>query len=93
MNVIILYLQLYNVPPMSSNIKETTSGTQSPPLEATGSEKPMGVCSIDGTKPTYALDREQRKGDSSVSNFSCPSLLTQCTEYFSHLVRDTKEVV
>jgi hypothetical protein len=62
---------------MSSNIKETTSGTQSPPLEATGSEKPMGVCSIDGTKPTYALDREQRKGDSSFLNLSWPSLLTQ----------------
>ncbi len=64
---------------MSSNIKKTTSGTQSPPFEATGSEKPMGVCSIDGTKPTYALDREQRKGDSSFSNFSCSSFLTQRT--------------
>ena len=38
------------------------SGTQSPPLEATGSEVPMGVCSIDGTKPTYLTDLEQRRG-------------------------------
>jgi len=48
---------------MSSQKAGSTSGTQSPPLEATGSEIPMGVCSIDGTKPTYVSDRKQREGE------------------------------
>jgi len=49
---------------MSSNTAAQTqiSGTESPPLEATGSEVPMGVSSIDGTKPNHVSDREQRKG-------------------------------
>ncbi|KAJ3512746.1 hypothetical protein NLJ89_g3335 [Agrocybe chaxingu] len=46
----------------NTTTKKTLSGTQSPPLEATGSAKPMGVSSIDGTqKGGYVLDAEQRK--------------------------------
>ncbi|KAI6043880.1 hypothetical protein EDC04DRAFT_2645852 [Pisolithus marmoratus] len=39
-----------------------SSGTQSPPLEATGSHIPMGVSSINGScsKPTKDID--QREG-------------------------------
>jgi hypothetical protein len=51
------------IPPCLLKTQTSTSGTQSPPLEATGSEIPMGVCSIDGTKPTYVPDMEQRKGE------------------------------
>ncbi|KAG8216771.1 hypothetical protein J3R82DRAFT_7015 [Butyriboletus roseoflavus] len=39
-----------------------TSGTQSPPLEATGSHIPMGVSSIDGTCSRPMKDIEQRAG-------------------------------
>ncbi|KAI9567512.1 hypothetical protein HD554DRAFT_2107715 [Boletus coccyginus] len=39
-----------------------TSGTQSPPLEATGSHLPMGVSSIDGTCSKPMKDIEQRAG-------------------------------
>ncbi|KAI0716738.1 hypothetical protein C8Q76DRAFT_794999 [Earliella scabrosa] len=38
-----------------------TFGTQSPPLEATGSEQPMGVSSIRGDKPQAVPDSQQRK--------------------------------
>ncbi|KAG6377541.1 hypothetical protein JVT61DRAFT_15355 [Boletus reticuloceps] len=37
-----------------------SSGTQSPPLEATGSHIPMGVSSIDGTCSRPMRDIEQR---------------------------------
>ncbi|KAH0835923.1 hypothetical protein J3R83DRAFT_9820 [Lanmaoa asiatica] len=40
------------------------SGTQSPPLEATGSHLPMGVSSIDGTCSKPMKDIEQRAGRS-----------------------------
>ncbi|KAJ8693569.1 hypothetical protein PTI98_008552 [Pleurotus ostreatus] len=41
----------------------TSSGTQSPPLEATGEEKPMGFSSVNSHKePTKVVpDKEQRK--------------------------------
>ncbi|OBZ67465.1 hypothetical protein A0H81_12644 [Grifola frondosa] len=38
-----------------------TFGTQSPPLEATGEEQPMGVSSIDGGQPEAVPDSQQRK--------------------------------
>lgn len=41
-----------------------SSGTQSPPLEATGSHLPMGVSSIDGTCSKPMKDIEQRAGRS-----------------------------
>ncbi|KAI0676369.1 hypothetical protein C8Q78DRAFT_996991 [Trametes maxima] len=37
-------------------------GTQSPPLEATGQEQPMGVSSVDGGKPKAVPDSQQRQG-------------------------------
>ncbi|KAI0355980.1 hypothetical protein OH77DRAFT_1453660 [Trametes cingulata] len=36
-------------------------GTQSPPLEATGEEQPMGVSSVDGGKPQAVSDSKQRQ--------------------------------
>ncbi|KAF4583451.1 hypothetical protein EYR38_002202 [Pleurotus pulmonarius] len=41
----------------------TNSGTQSPPLEATGEEKPMGFSSVDSNKEPVEVvpDKEQRK--------------------------------
>ncbi|KAG2056055.1 hypothetical protein BDR06DRAFT_953502 [Suillus hirtellus] len=39
----------------------SSGGTQSPPLEYTGSHIPMGVCSIDGRVSEPVLDAEQRK--------------------------------
>ncbi|CCL99567.1 uncharacterized protein FIBRA_01585 [Fibroporia radiculosa] len=36
-------------------------GTQSPPLEATGEDKPMGVSSVDGHKPDAVSDMQQRE--------------------------------
>ncbi|EGO29709.1 hypothetical protein SERLADRAFT_379023 [Serpula lacrymans var. lacrymans S7.9] len=47
------------------------SGTQSPPLEATGEEVPMGVSSIDQEEPVqHVKDADQRKDyfDNSVSD-------------------------
>lgn len=41
----------------------TSFGTNSPPLEATGSAKPMGMASVDGTYDAgFVSDGEQRKG-------------------------------
>ncbi|KAF9027955.1 hypothetical protein BDZ89DRAFT_1066504 [Hymenopellis radicata] len=37
------------------------SGTQSPPLEATGEHKPMGVSAVGGGPVEGVLDAEQRK--------------------------------
>ncbi|KAL4256427.1 hypothetical protein AB1N83_011100 [Pleurotus pulmonarius] len=41
----------------------TNSGTQSPPLEATGEEKPMGFSSVNSNKEPVEVvsDKEQRK--------------------------------
>jgi hypothetical protein len=39
-----------------------TSGTQSPPLEATGSEGILGASSIRGSQPDVVKDAEQRSG-------------------------------
>ncbi|KAF9495033.1 hypothetical protein BDN71DRAFT_1448168 [Pleurotus eryngii] len=41
----------------------TSSGTQSPPLEATGEEKPMGFSSVNSHKEATKVvpDKEQRK--------------------------------
>ncbi|CDO70565.1 hypothetical protein BN946_scf184579.g21 [Trametes cinnabarina] len=39
-----------------------TFGTQSPPLEASGQEQPMGVSSVDGGKPQAVSDSSQRQG-------------------------------
>ncbi|TFL04672.1 hypothetical protein BDV98DRAFT_590448 [Pterulicium gracile] len=52
---------------MSSN----QSGTQSPPLEATGDHKVMGASSVDGGKPAPVADTTQRAdyvGDSNASS-------------------------
>lgn len=42
---------------MSSGV----SGTQSPPLEATGEDKPMGASSVQGEAVKAVPDSEQRK--------------------------------
>ncbi|TCD65130.1 hypothetical protein EIP91_003061 [Steccherinum ochraceum] len=44
---------------MSSNAGKSF-GTNSPPLEATGSEKPMGVGSVGGGEPAFKSDGNQR---------------------------------
>jgi len=36
-------------------------GTQSPPLEATGSEKPMGISSVRSGEPEFVTDAKQRE--------------------------------
>ncbi|KAH9940318.1 hypothetical protein B0H21DRAFT_579386 [Amylocystis lapponica] len=46
---------------MSTERVDTSFGTQSPPLEATGQEQPMGVSSIDGGKPDAVPDAQQRE--------------------------------
>ncbi|KAI6019767.1 hypothetical protein F5J12DRAFT_813037 [Pisolithus orientalis] len=45
-----------------------SSGTQSPPLEATGSHNPMGVSCIDGSCSKPMKDVQQREGKSGVSS-------------------------
>ncbi|KAF5311036.1 hypothetical protein D9619_008124 [Psilocybe cf. subviscida] len=48
----------------SSNTRgvNTSFGTNSPPLEATGSEKPMGMSSVHGSHNAgHVSDKEQRK--------------------------------
>ncbi|EPS95125.1 hypothetical protein FOMPIDRAFT_1054446 [Fomitopsis schrenkii] len=40
---------------------KTASGTNSPPLEATGQEEPMGVTGASGAKPKAVPDSEQRQ--------------------------------
>jgi len=41
---------------------KTTSGTNSPPLEATGEDsKPMGVTGASGAKPDAVSDAQQRQ--------------------------------
>jgi len=45
---------------MSTNAGKSF-GTQSPPLEATGQQEPMGVSSISGDKPKAASDQHQRE--------------------------------
>ena len=47
---------------MSSANANKSFGTQSPPLEATGDEQPMGVSSIRGDKPQAVPDKQQRQG-------------------------------
>ncbi|KDR80307.1 hypothetical protein GALMADRAFT_242652 [Galerina marginata CBS 339.88] len=55
---------------MSSNAshtlhsKQTVSGTNSPPLEATGEDKPMGQACVDDCtiNAGHVSDEEQRKG-------------------------------
>ncbi|KAI0342188.1 hypothetical protein BDW22DRAFT_1429666 [Trametopsis cervina] len=37
-------------------------GTQSPPLDNSGQNEPMGVSNIEGDKPKAVPDSEQRKG-------------------------------
>lgn len=50
-----------------TNLKRTVSGTNSPPLEATGEEKPMGRASVDREyNAGHISDWEQRKGASEV---------------------------
>lgn len=60
-----------------------TSGTQSPPLEATGEHKPMGISSVDkpDAKVEVVPDSEQRAGASLLSQSSGPRL-DLLTEYF-----------
>ncbi|PPQ73919.1 hypothetical protein CVT26_006545 [Gymnopilus dilepis] len=43
--------------------KSTVSGTNSPPLEATGSDKPLGQASVDNTSINagHVSDGDQRK--------------------------------
>ncbi|KAF4618702.1 hypothetical protein D9613_010147 [Agrocybe pediades] len=48
---------------MSSNTTQSKigSGTNSPPLEATGADKPMGASSVDGSvNAGHKSDQEQR---------------------------------
>ncbi|OAX42424.1 hypothetical protein K503DRAFT_354023 [Rhizopogon vinicolor AM-OR11-026] len=52
----------------------SSGGTQSPPLEATGSHKPMGVSCIDGSVSEPMLDAEQRK-----TYFAEPELVSLIT--------------
>lgn len=40
---------------------KTAIGTESPPLEATGQEEPMGVTGASGTKAKAVPDSEQRE--------------------------------
>lgn len=64
------------------------SGTQSPPLEATGSHIPMGVSSIDGTCSRPMKDIEQRARRSHrVLVGRVYLILFIPTEYFSDAVR------
>ena len=44
--------------------KHVPHGTNSPPLEATGEDKPMGASCIAGTQQAgHVLDAEQRRGE------------------------------
>ena len=44
--------------------KHVPHGTNSPPLEATGEDKPMGASCIDGTQQAgHVSDTEQRQGE------------------------------
>lgn len=52
-----------NVTKPQTHLKRTVSGTNSPPLDATGEEKPMGRASVDRDyNAGYISDWEQRKG-------------------------------
>ena len=57
---------------MSSD--KTAFGTQSPPLEATGQEEPLGVSDASGTKPKAVPDSEQRQRKWSSHDSTSPSL-------------------
>ena len=47
----------------ASSQSKVGSGTNSPPLEATGSDKPMGAASVDGSvNAGHKSDMEQRQG-------------------------------
>lgn len=47
-----------------SQFKHVPHGTNSPPLEATGSDKPMGASCIAGTQQAgHVSDAEQRRGE------------------------------
>ena len=48
-----------------SQFKHILHGTNSPPLEATGEDKPMGASCIAGTQQAgHVSDAMQRRGDS-----------------------------
>lgn len=53
---------LYHRLPSRTAMSSTISGTNSPPLEATGEHKPMGKSSVDGGTVHAVPDSEQRKG-------------------------------
>ena len=67
----------------------TNSGTQSPPLEATGEEKPMGFSSVNSDKEPVEVvpDKEQRKGILMQIKCCRPSYLTAFIAYFPDTVR------
>jgi hypothetical protein len=66
----------------------SSGGTQSPPLEATGEHKPMGVSSIGGGPVDAVPDIEQRSGKCSGANQSIlPSDNVTFTAYFKDTVR------
>ncbi|KIJ15887.1 hypothetical protein PAXINDRAFT_76611 [Paxillus involutus ATCC 200175] len=65
------------------------SGTQSPPLEATGSHIPMGVSSIDGSCSKPMKDIEQRAGKAFQPNITAFTMMysSHRIAYFSDAVR------
>ena len=66
----------------------SSGGTQSPPLEATGEHKPMGVSSIQGGPVEAVLDIEQRSGEciGGSQSISLPDNVI-FTAYFQDTVR------
>lgn len=60
-----------------ATVQTTSSGTQSPPLEATGEDKPMGVSSVNasgGNTVDAVKDKEQRKRPLCILRFQEPNL-------------------
>ena len=50
-----------------SQFKHVPHGTNSPPLEATGEDKPMGASCIAGTQQAgHVSDAEQRRGETEI---------------------------
>lgn len=64
---------------MSEQFKYVPHGTNSPPLEATGEDKPMGASCIAGTQQAgHVSDAEQRRGE---MDFFC-FRLSVCFSWF-----------
>ncbi|KAG2109912.1 uncharacterized protein F5147DRAFT_690827 [Suillus discolor] len=61
----------------------SSGGTQSPPLEYTGSHIPMGVSSIDGSVSEPMLDAEQRKSAYHPTRLLYPYSILNILAYFA----------